>query len=721
MDDAEYGLTRAHDSSDLGYDLAICDREPIYVPGSIQPHGLLLVVDRQTRRIVAGAGDIEARLAADWLGADLSALIGEVAPEDAVGGQHGPAVIEVAGRHERFDAVIHEAEGALLVEFEPVSTVPRSASGILSYLDHASAVFGRASDLQGLCDQAATVFRDLTGFDRVMIYRFLDDEAGAVIAESRDPALGSFLNHHFPASDIPKQARALYVRHHVRVIPDVDYVPAPLRPARAGLTGLDMSDLALRSVSPIHVRYLQNMGVGASASISIVKDGLLWGLVACHHRTPRQLSFDTRAACRVLAGGLARQIRAREEAELYRERLRLRAAEDAIAARLAREGMDSELFRASLPDMRKMLDADGFALVQGHQVQSAGGCPPPEAVLDLAAWLQGRSGPDPVATERLSGLYAPAAAFRETASGLLSVTLSSQEPIVFLWFRAEQVEVIEWAGNPHKAVVLTKGDTLSPRASFDAWSETVRGEARPWTLGEVEAAGRLRDAVVKERQNRRLQALNAELTATLADKESLLRQKDYLVKEVNHRVQNSLQLVAAFLAMQARASSDPAVVTGLGEAQRRLSAVALVHRRLYQDDNVEQVDLGRYLEELCEDMRQSMGEEWRDQLHADLAPIPVSADRAVSTGLILTELVINARKYAYGGAPGKISIVLEPYRSSFRLIVADEGQGMQVPEKGFGTRMIGAIVDRLGGTISYDSNDPGLRAILTAAVGASRN
>ncbi|BDA86435.1 hypothetical protein Sa4125_39770 [Aureimonas sp. SA4125] len=715
MGDAKSKLTKAYDLSNLGGDLTVCDREPIHIPGSIQPHGLLLVVDRQTMRVVAGAGDLETRLAVNWLGSDLETLIGKAAPPG--GSAHAPAVIEVEGRGEKFDAVFHQSAPHLVVELEPVADIRRSASAVLAYLDHAGTGFGRACDLGALCDQAATVFRDLTGFDRVMIYRFLEDETGTVVAEARDPALGSFLNHHFPASDIPKQARALYVRHHVRVIPDVGYDPAPLRPA--GFAGLDLSDASLRSVSPIHIRYLQNMGVCASASISIVKDGMLWGLVACHHRTPRNLAVDMRAACGVLAGGLARQIRAREEAEIYRERLRLRAAEDAIVARLAREGMDSELSLSSLSELQRMLGADGFALVQGRDVRPTGSCPDAAAILAIAVWLQAQSGPDPVATDRLSRLHAPAEAYRETASGLLSVTPPGQPPIAYLWFRAERVEVIKWAGDPHKAIVQAEGEILNPRASFAAWSETVRGAARPWTLGEIEAAGRLRDAVVKERQSRRLQALNRELTATLAEKEGLLRQKDYLVKEVNHRVQNSLQLVSAFLSMQSRASKDPAVVSELDEAQRRLTAVALVHRRLHQDDNVELIDLGRYLEELCEDMRRSMGSEWSDHLKVDLAPILVPADRAVSTGLILTELIINARKYAYDGEPGRISIVLEPYRSSFRLIVADEGRGMQAPEMGFGTRMIRAIVERLDGNISYDSNGPGLRAILTAAVGVA--
>jgi light-regulated signal transduction histidine kinase (bacteriophytochrome) len=194
----------------------------------------------------------------------------------------------------------------------------------LAGLDAAGSSFERAVDLRELCDRAAAAFRELTGFDRVMIYRFLDDDSGVVLAEARSAELGSFLNHHFPASDIPAQARSLYVRSRVRVIPDVGYEPAPLRPPGAACSRLDLGDIALRSVSPVHIQYLKNMGVAASASISIVKDGVLWGLIACHHHAPRQISYETRMTCRTLAGGLARQIRAKEEAGTYRKRSRSR-------------------------------------------------------------------------------------------------------------------------------------------------------------------------------------------------------------------------------------------------------------------------------------------------------------------------------------------------------------------------------------------------------------
>ena len=213
-----------------------------------------------------------------------------------------------------------------------------------------------------------------------------------------------------------------------------------------------------------------------------------------------------------------------------------------------------------------------------------------------------------------------------------------------------------------------------------------------------------------------MRELNRELAATVADKDSLLVQKDYLIKEVNHRIQNSLQLVSAFLSMQARAGGDEALTRSLDEAQRRLSAVALVHRRLYSDDNVEMVDLARYLDELVGEMKASMGAEWSRQLSLDLAPILMPADLAVNVGLILTELVINAQKYAYDGAPGPISVALEQHRNRLRLIVADRGGGKSGARQGFGTRMLTAMVDRLSGTLEEVSNRPGLRVIVSAPI-----
>lgn len=701
----------------LAVDITTCDREPIHIPGAIQPHGLLLVARADGLEVVGGAGDIEGRLAQTWLGRSLADLLGE---GYAARLAHPPvdwvAIAEVVGRAECFDSTARYADGFWTVQLEPASPTPWSGADALAYLDNIGALLEKTSDLQGLFERAVSVFRELTGFDRVMIYRFLDDGAGVVVAEDRAPELGGFLNHHFPASDIPKQARALYIRNRVRVIPDVGYAPAPLRPASAGLSGLDLSDIDLRSVSPIHIQYLKNMGVAASASISIVKDGILWGLVACHAQTPRLLPLATRMLCQTVAGGLARQIRAKEKADDYRERLRLRGAEDAVVSRLAAHGVMEEVFSEAGEELRRMMAADGFAVLRGRTLTIAGRCPDLTDIREVAKWLLASGATIPFQTHALSQSFPPADHYRDRASGLMGVVLSTEEPVVLMWFRAEQLELVNWGGNPHKAVTLAPGAVLTPRASFEAWSEEVRGESRAWSLAEFEALQRLTRHLYEVRQTRRIRDLNRDLTRALADKENLVLQKDYLIKEVNHRIQNSLQLVSAFLSLQSRSAADETVSGHLAEAQRRLSAVALVHRRLYSDDNVEMIDLSRYLEDLCDEMKVSMGDAWAEKLKTDFAPIFISADRAVNVGLILTELMINANKYAYGGAPGPISVSLEQYRNRFRLIVADHGAGKTSIREGFGTRMLNAMVERLKGGIEEMNNSPGLRVIVTAPI-----
>jgi len=691
--------------------LTDCDREPIHIPGAIQPHGLLLVVD-QAGVVVAGAGALEERLSPDWLGASVDALLGcDLAAllNPLPAGPNATMPEHVEGLGERFATTVHRSGGQLLIELEPVGT-GMTAAATLAWLDAIASGFERATDLQGLCERAAVAFRTLTGFDRVMVYRFIEDEAGRVIAEDRAPGLGSFLHHHFPAGDIPVQARALYVRNRTRAIPDINYVPAPLRPA--GFATLDLSDVAVRSVSPIHLQYLANMGVAASASISIVKDGLLWGLIACHHDAPRQLPPDIRAAAATLASGLARQVRAKEEAEAYRERLRLRAVEDTVSPKFFGLQPVRQSLAAAKDDLRALLGAGGFAIVADGAVDCDGLCPPAEVIAAAARWAQER-GSDVVATHEMGAMLPLAAAHRDRASGVLALAFP-QDGLTLVWLRAEWVEEIEWAGNPHKGASGTAA-ALTPRASFDSWTEIVRGRARRWTLEEIEAAHRLRRSIHDAQQHQRIRALNQEYQRAIVLKDAALAQKDLLMKEVNHRVQNSLQLVAAFLRLQAReAGGDTAA--HLVEAQARLSAVALVHRRLYRDDQIESVDLSRYIAELVGDMKQSLGGDWANRMRLDLAPVLIPTDRAVDIGLILTELVINATKYAYDGAAGPISIALEQHRDRFRLIVADDGRG-KGEGAGFGSRMMSAMVQRLDGAMEFADNAPGLRVILTAPIG----
>lgn len=711
--------------SKLTPELSDCDLEPIHIPGSIQPHGCMLIADSQNLVIRHSGGDVGRILETDtWIDRPLSDIVG-------TDNAHKAAHIVQTTQKKAFvgsiatpsgadlDITAHVSGDYLLLEIEPKIGPVKSSGELLSALEIASEAFDQATTLKTLCEVAAIEFRKLTGYDRVMVYRFMDDGAGAVLAEDRRADLHSFLNHHFPGSDIPQQARALYVRNLLRVIPDVNYSPAVLKPDWHGNAPLDMSDSILRSVSPIHIQYLRNMGVTASASISIVKDGALWGLIACHNETPRPIPYDIRATCRTLASNLARQIKTREETDAYRERLRLRGSEDDTIALLTRHGSLDEEISHHLDELSGLLSGDGFAVIRGDHISLTGACPPESDVREMAKWLSGKGVAEAVfATDRLALLYPAAEAFQNVAAGVLALLLSVEARSLLIWFRAEEIQVVKWAGNPHKAVDLKPDEALSPRASFEAWQETVRGRSRRWSLAEIEAAGRIRQDLVEVRQNRRMKQLNRQLTETVAEKDLLLDQKKFLVGEVNHRVQNSLQLVSSFLSFQARESDDTLFKDAVEEARRRIMAVSLLHRSLYRGDEIGVTDAGRYIEELCANLIASIGPHWKPHFSVHLGPIMLPIDRVIPLGLIVTELVININKYAYQEAAGPIEIRLTEDKATIRLVVADRGPGKAPSRPGFGTRMMTALVTQLSGTIEFEDNQPGLRVVLVAPIGS---
>lgn len=696
-----------------------CDREPIHIPESIQPHGLLFVLDRGGLTVVRQAGRLAAVTGRDsWLDQAADDLFGEVLTRRL----KAAATVEQQGFIGRwrgvngldYDVVVRPNDAGVVVEVEQSSQAAQLGVELISRLDSAAASLERAASVRAVCDSAADAFRRLTGYDRVMIYRFLDDEAGQVVAESRSEEMESFNNHHFPATDIPRQARALYVRNPVRVIPDSHYTPQPLTPASD--TPLDMSDCGLRSVSPVHVQYLKNMGVRASASVSIIIDDELWGLIACHSSRPQILPLEARMAATSLARSLSRQIKARSDAELYRERTRLRQLEQELIRRLPADRPVAEALADQSRDLAELVDADGLAVVGPAGVQTFGVTPTEEAIQTLAGWVAEQPGLRPVATHVLSDHFAQAEAWTREASGLLAVRLAGDHPLTLLWFRAEIVETVRWAGDPTTALKDGPSGVLTPRASFEAWSQTVSGRSRRWTPGQIESAGRLRDALFDVAAVGQLRDLNRSLQASLGERDLRLEQQGFLIREVNHRVQNSLALVSSFLGLQAR-HADPASAEQLNEARRRVRAVGMVHSRLYRAETGASVDMARYFSELIDDLGGSMGADWSALMESDLAPVRIDAGRAVTVGLILTELIINAQKYAYEGAAGPIRVRLEEEADVFRLTVEDAGKGGHEVGDGFGSLMIQSLVGQLGGDLVYRDARPGLRVVLKAPIG----
>ncbi len=704
-----------------------CDSEPIHTPGAVQPHGVLLVLSRETLRVEQAGGACGAFFGVP-AEAMLSRLVGEIidgasslALHDC-GGQPTYAGAVRTSDGKALDAVGHIAGEKLVLELELAPKRRRPAAEMAAIVESVGAAFLAANSIFDVCETAAVRFRKITGFDRVMIYRFLPDETGSVIAEDKIDELAPFLNHRYPASDLPRQARELYLRNAIRVIPDVSYIPSALAAKDSQEPPLDMSDCHLRSVSPIHLQYLKNMGVGASSSISIVRDGRLWGLVACHHRSAKYLVFDERILCRLLAGTLSHRIASLEDAEAYQARLRARAAEDSLLSMFAREPAIEDALNSQLVGLLCVVPAHGIAVRRGGRVALAGRCPGEADVLAVADWLLSRQVQVPFATDSLSREYTPASTFQDAGSGLLAVTVSRDEPYQLLWFRAEQIEVINWAGNPHKS--LSPGDkpgSLTPRRSFELWQETVRGRSEPWSPADAEAPERIARRLAEIQRSQIINRLNEALRTALEERGKLIAQKDHLLLEGDHRIKNSLQIVGSALNMQLLETSDPIVRRQLEEALGRVNAVVAVHRRLHRSDQPQAVDLDIYANELLADIANSLPQGWRRELRCHTSPVQASAEVAMSIGLVLTELVLNAVKYAYDGAPGPIEVEVQKRGELLHLAVRDQGKGKPAGSpggSGFGSKLISGLVESLEGNIERAGASPGLRVTVTVPIPA---
>jgi light-regulated signal transduction histidine kinase (bacteriophytochrome) len=562
--------------------------------------------------------------------------------------------------------------------------------------------------------------RALTGYDRVMAYR-LDEGAGVVVAEARDARLPTFLHHYFPGSDIPRQACALYVRNRVRVIPDVSYRPAPLvwDEGAAPPEPLDMSDSVLRSVSPVHVQYLGNMGVGASASISIVVDGELWGLIACHHHAPRAIGYVERELGKHVGQLLSQQIAVHRRTRAQLETVRLAQKRDETLSLIAGLGPIGDALLRHARDVARLLPADGVAILAGDEIETAGVTPPRERLAALADAMAANATDGIFATDSLAGIWPEAADYAAQASGALFCDVRDDSGLVFLWFRAEQVETVNWAGNPHKPVGPGEAGPLSPRKSFELWSEQVRHRARPWSAAELAGARAFGNGVADALQQEKLRELNRQLRKTLSDREDLIAQKDLLMREVNHRVQNSLQLVNSMLYLQAKESESDEVRTHFELARQRLTAVAMVHRRLWRTDKIGDVRLDTFLAELADELIQIWGEAWTAEVEVQADPVTLPTDKGIVLGLVLTELLTNAVKYAYGGAPGAIRLEARATgRDELAVTVSDRGVGLKAaaPRKSFGSKLIETLTRQLRGRLTTEDNHPGTKVTLTFSV-----
>ena len=689
-------------------DLTSCDREPIHQLGHIQPFGAMLVAS--TYNLVAHFS----QNAGEFLGIDgiaQGARLDDLLPPDTLQAMQGAAMrlVELDETERlfalalgddptrRFDCSIHRSAGQLVLEFEQHD--PAGFGNHIASIRPMMAGLDAIEKVDDLCSAAAQRLKALLEFDRVMVYRFHPDGTGEVIAEAREQAVDSFAGLRYPKSDIPQQARALYLRNRLRIIADVADTPVPIVPGKQfGGEPIDLSLSTLRAVSPIHIEYLRNMGVRASLSISIIVRGRLWGLFACHHYQPRALPFSNRTAAEVFSQIFSLTL----DRALHDQG----AARKALGQNLHERLMTRLAGGASLRDTLSQVGStigdtiphDGASIYIDGEYVASGHAPSEEEFRKILPSLQaGRAGRI-LATNDLAGAIDAASEFASRAAGALIIPVSRSPRDYFVLWRRELRQVVTWAGNPDKPV--ESEGRISPRKSFAAWQQTVEGRSADWTQPELDLAETLRITL--------LEVILRLTDAAAQDRKRATEQQDLLIAELNHRVRNILNLIRGLVNQSRHETGDAVTLTKL--IGGRIGALAAAH------DNLTRDQWGpTSLKKLIADEAEAYLGSKTTRLNVEGRDVLVVPQAYTVLALVLHEMITNSAKYgSLSDQSGDLLITLDRQANGDLALGWRErgGPPVQAPERqGFGTTIIEkSIPHELQGEANVDFALGGLEA-----------
>lgn len=511
-------LTEGNFESHEHIDVGNCDKEPIHIPGAIQPHGFLLVLTEPALRIVQVSDNIDTFLAVhsqDLLGQTIDVIFATKELEemkrivqfeqDSMMRQGIEMTTHINGStSSSFDVSFHRSQGLLVLEAEPTLEQTMEERDDYKRMVHLINQIKGTNEMVIASQFVAEEIKHITGYDRVMVYEFDEQWNGSVIAEAKEEHLEPYLGLHYPASDIPKQARELYKRNWLRVVVDVDYKPIPISPANNPLTGepLNLSLSILRSMSPIHLEYLRNMGVKSTMTISLIHDNELWGLIACHHHKSKRILREDRNICHVIGSYFSKELYQKKTLVEYKREIHMKELVNRIM--LIITSSKEEVYQHYEQQQSALLDivrANGVAIFHQQKLLMHGLTPKEDEIMELAQWLQDQAEDNFYATNHLSSVYPPAKSYVAKASGVIFLSLTNDASF-FLWFRPEVIQDIKWAGNPQKMLTQDKENKarLSPRQSFEKWKQIVRSTATPWTQGELNAVQELNSVARQHRE-----------------------------------------------------------------------------------------------------------------------------------------------------------------------------------------------------------------------------
>jgi chemotaxis family two-component system sensor kinase Cph1 len=673
--------------------LTNCEREPIHIPGSIQSHGFLVAMSHELKVTYCSENiSLYAPVsAASLLGTPvyfletviLKKMIGftahliNIAQNPDGFRTINPFPVEIAGN--QFNLIIAAANDQYLLEFEPAASdlEPDLQQAIGSTLSEILT----DTNLANLLDKIAQQVRKLIGYDRVMVYKFHDDGHGEVAAEARNEELAPWLGLHYPASDIPQQARNLYKLNLVRLIADVAAVPSPiLTYEELNEIPLDLTHSSLRAVSPIHIQYLKNMGVASSFSVSLIHKGELWGLVACHNYTPRYIHYKQREVAKLIGQVLSSALSFRQQEEDQHKSNRLKGAVEALTRQLTRyNNIEDALFKHDIT-LLQAVDAGGAVLAYDNHFYHVGTTPDDTFLAGFVSWLQDNIQEAFYASDHLSEEYPQALTQTATASGILTCRLSRELKEYMIWFRPEVAAVIKWAGNPDKTVNITEKGLLhiSPRTSFDIWNETVRHTSIPWTNEDYSSALQLKDEVAFaiSRKATEIRVLNDKLKEAYDE-------LDAFSYTISHDLKNPLTTIKSYSQLLKRSAKleprEQSMLEGILTSANRMQS--MIEEVLHYSKAGQIKAKHRFVDMalLLDDLKQQLliaHEPLQLTINISQAP-PIYGDETMIQQ-VFANLMGNAVKYSSKIEFPTITIKGEQLADQVRYQVTDNGIGIKL-------------------------------------------
>jgi chemotaxis family two-component system sensor kinase Cph1 len=677
-------------------DLTNCDREPIHIPGNIQPHGFLIALNHDFK-ITYCSENI-----ANFTQVNAVTLLGTpvyfletvvlkkkegfianliyIAQTEEGFRPVNPYAVTIGDNN--FNLIICASADQYMLELEPV------ASDLGADLQQAigstlSEILADAN-LSRLLNKTAQQVRKLIGYDRVMVYKFHDDGHGEVVAESKNEELDPWLGLHYPASDIPQQARELYKRNLVRLIADVESVPsAILTYKELNKIPLDLSNSSLRAVSPIHIQYLKNMGVASSFSVSLIHQGELWGLIACHNYTPRYIHYKQREAAKLIGQVLSSALSFRQQEEDQHKNHRLKNAIEDLTRHLLRyNNIEDALFKHEVT-LLHAVDAGGALLAYDNHFYHAGQTPDDAFLSGFVDWLQDNVHEAIYATWRLSEEYPPAAEHRATASGVLVCRLSRELKEYLIWFRPEVTTTVNWAGNPEKPVEVTETGlfNISPRKSFETWTQTVQLTSAPWTNEDFHSALQLKEEVAFaiSRKATEIRLLNDKLKEAYDELDAFSYTISHDLKNPLTTIKSYSQLLKRSLKLAPREQSMlDGILTGANRMQAMIEEVLHYSKAGQIKAKPRFVDMTDMLTDLKE---QLLIAHEHLPLTIDIGPTPPVYGDETMIQQVFSNLMGNAVKYSSKTASPMIAISGELLENQIRYKVTDNGIGIKLHDR----------------------------------------